>query len=622
MDCYCSPCTSLSTGAVNQYIKLLLNYLALSQCSLSAPEMWPADYGDIAIKRGFQEYDFIIIGAGSAGCVLANRLSENPDWKILLLEAGGDPPIESAIPRFFPKVQRTPYDWEFYTERSQKHSIFRGEATYLTRGKMLGGSSSLNAMYYIRGNEDDYNNWEALGNPTWGWKNVLEYFKKSEANHDPEIADDFGGYYHGKDGPMSVELFNSDESLKYDIVQSALELGFKFIPDVNAKNHIGFTFAQGNVKSGIRESTATAFLVPAMNRGNLDIVKYAHVLKLVTKEDEKVVGVKMLLKGRKEFTVYARKEVIVSAGPINSPQILMLSGIGPADHLTKLKIPVIRNLQVGKNLQDHLFVPLFIKLDEPSAKAANESTAMQAYFLYLSQHKGPLANIGTLETLGFVNVHDPLAKYPDFQYYHATFQKDQVRDMKFYMKRAHHEDTITEFMGSEISNCNIMVVLVAFLQEKSRGEILLRSSDPTEKPRIIPNYLSEYYDIAAFIKAIRLYQKFLNTEAMKKHDAYLTLLPIPECDAKGYDSDRYWECYCRYMTASVSHPSGTTKMGPDTDSEAVVDYKLKVKGIKGLRVVGGNIMPRITRGNINAPTVMIAEKAADFIKQDWKYKGN
>ncbi|XP_059619953.1 glucose dehydrogenase [FAD, quinone]-like [Phlebotomus argentipes] len=500
-----------STGAVNQYISLLFNYLTISQCSLSSPETWPRDYGDIAIRKGFEEYDFIIVGAGSAGCVLANRLSENPRWKILLLEAGGDPPIESAIPGLMLTLMKTQYDWQYYMELSEKPNFNRVNLGYWPRGKMLGGSSSMNGMLYVRGNEDDYDNWEALGNPTWGFANVLEYFKKSEQNHNPEIADAFGGFYHSKDGLLSVELYKNNDTFNQDFIESAQEMGFKFILDINANEHIGFTFSQGTIRSGVRESTAKAFLIPAMNRPNLHIVKHAHVTKLEIDNRGVVSGVSMKLRGQTELKAFANKEVILSAGAINSPQILMLSGIGPASHLQEMGIPMIRNLQVGKNLQDHMMIPLIVKLDRSTATPVNPTGILESFAEYLMRHTGTLATTGTIQTIGYVNVHDPLSS----------------------------------------------------------------------------------------------------------HEAELFIIPIPECDLLTFDSDEYWECYCRVTITTVFHPVGTAKMGPDSDPDAVVDYRLRVKGVKGLRVIDASVMPIIPSGNTNAPTIMVAEKGADFIKEDW-----
>ncbi|XP_059622518.1 glucose dehydrogenase [FAD, quinone]-like [Phlebotomus argentipes] len=505
MECFQSSCPNLSAGAVNQYLSLLFNYLSIAQCSLATPEIWPRDFGDFAIRKGFEEYDFIVVGAGSAGSVVANRLSENPDWNVLLLEAGGDPPIESIIPALFSSMLDTKYDWNLPIEQSDNYSQYIVNGGTLARGKMLGGSSAMNSMAYIRGNEQNFNTWEAIGNPTWGWEDVLEYFKKSENNQD------FNGFYHSQDGPLSVELFTNNDTMNSIITEAAQEMGFKIIPDINADEHVGFTDCQGTVRSGVRDSTATAFLNPIKDRPNLHVVKHAHVYNLEIDENGAVSGVTMNLRGQKILKAFAKKEVILSAGSIGSPQILMLSGIGPSLHLQNLGIPVILDLPVGKNLQDHTMVMLAFKIHKSTAVPVPETEALLNFFQYLMQHTGSLASIGILQLMGFVNVHDPLGK----------------------------------------------------------------------------------------------------------NEVELIAIPIPECDAWGFNSDEYWACYCKYIVISGSHPVGTVKMGPDSDPGAVVDYRLRIKGAKGLRVIDASIMPLITSGNTNAPTIMIAEKASDFVKEDW-----
>ncbi|XP_055698398.1 glucose dehydrogenase [FAD, quinone]-like [Phlebotomus papatasi] len=616
MDCLTPPCANNSIGVANQYLALVLNYLTLSQCSISPSELWPTDYGDIAINNGFGTYDFIIVGAGSAGSVVANRLSENPNWNILLLEAGGDPPIESLVPGLFPTLSKTKYDWEYYIEPSDKYSVFMG---YWPRGKMLGGSSSMNGMLYVRGTESDYDNWEALGNPTWGFKDVLQYFKKSEANHNPEIANAFRNYYHSTDGPMSVELFKNNATMNMDIVQAAQELGFKFIEDINAKEHIGVTFLQGTVRSGVRESTVNAFLVPAKNRPNLHVVKNAHVLNLEIDNNGVVSGVRMNLRGQKELKAYARKEVILSAGSINSPQILMLSGIGPASHLQEFGIPVTKNHPVGKNLQDHPVVPLFIKFNSTGGFVASD--LLKDFITYLTDHNGLFATVGTAQTVVNVNVNSPLSKNPNIQFFHpAVFKKGEVDTAIAFFRSGGVKEEIINTLVEQVRQSDILVVAVTHVSEKSRGEVLLRSSVPTDKPRIIANYLAASSDVTDFVKAIHLYLKFFQTKAFKKIKAQLSLLPIPQCDALIIGSDAYWECYCRHLTTTLYHPVGTTKMGPNSDSDAVVDYRLRVKGTTGLRVIDASIMPVIPRGNTNAPTIMIGEKGADFIKKDWGFQ--
>ncbi|XP_055678789.1 glucose dehydrogenase [FAD, quinone]-like [Lutzomyia longipalpis] len=616
MECFTSPCASLSTGAANQFLELLVNYMSLSMCSLSPPEMWPADYGDIAIRKGFGNYDFIIVGAGSAGCVLANRLSENPDWKILLLEAGGDPPIEAAIPALASAMYKTQYDWNYNTESKENINRY---ATIWPLGKMLGGSSSMNLMAYVRGNEDDYNRWEALGNPTWGFDDVLPYFKKSECNRNPEIADAFGGYYHSTDGLLSVQLWSGNNSLTSDIIEAARELGYPFVQDVNANRHTGFTFLQATINDGIRASTAAAFLVPAKDRPNLHVVKQAHVLNLEIDGKGVVSGVKVLLRGQQVLSAYAEKEVIVSSGTINSPQILMLSGIGPADHLNEMGLPVVSNLQVGKNLQNHPAILLALKVD-PDTPAASETDSLQAFFQYLTGHKGPFSTISLQGITGFVNLEDPLGLYPDFQITHTFFQKGQQSNAEGFLKSVGFSNfQFVEKLGAEVEKSGVLFVSLAYLQEKSRGEVLLRSVEPAEKPRIFPNNLSEESDVEILLKAIRWYLQFLNTEPFRSRQVTLLELQLPECQGLEFGSDDYWLCYLEHLIRTFSHPVGTCKMGPDSDPDAVVNSRLRVRGTTGLRVVDASIMPYIVRGNTNAPTIMIAEKAADFIKEDWGF---
>ncbi|XP_059615597.1 glucose dehydrogenase [FAD, quinone]-like, partial [Phlebotomus argentipes] len=521
------------------------------------------------------------------------------------------------IPGLTLTLTKTQYDWEYYAELPEKPDFDSINIGFWARGKMLGGSSSMNGMLYVRGNEDDYDNWEALGNPTWGFANVLEYFKKSEQNHDPEIADAFGEYYHSKDGLLSVELYKDNDTFNQDFIESAQEMGFKFILDIHANEHIGFTFSQGTIRSGVRESTAKAFLVPAMNRPNLHIVKYAHVTKLEIDSQGVVSGVSMKLRGQTEFKAFARKEVILSAGAINSPQILMLSGIGPASHLQEMGIPVIRNVQTGKNLQDHPIVPLVVKLDQSTATPVNPAGILESFAEYLMRHTGTLATVGTIQTIGYVNVHDPLSRFPDFQFYQLLFHKGQQDGLfLFIAKQLGYTQEISRIIADEAKTSNVLIMAPAMLREKSRGEILLRSAEPTEKPRIFANFLSEYSDVEAFVKAIRLYLKFLKTNTFKSHEAELFIIPLPKCDLLTFDSDEYWECYCRVTVTTGFHPVGTVKMGPDSDPDAVVDHKLRVKGIKSLRVIDASIMPIIPSANTNAPTIMIGEKGADFIKED------
>ncbi|XP_059617449.1 glucose dehydrogenase [FAD, quinone]-like [Phlebotomus argentipes] len=611
MECFSSSCPDLSVGAVNTYLSLLFSYLSISQCSLSPPEMWPRDYGEVVIRKGFEVYDFIIVGAGSAGSVVANRLTENPDWKVLLLEAGDDPPIESAVPQLVIGMLQTKYDWNYRVEKSDKYSLYFPKGGYWPRGKMLGGSSSINGMMYVRGNKRDYDNWESLGNPTWEWDNVLQYFKKSEDNQDPEIANEDGGYYHSTTGPMSVELSSSNETINEIILAAARELGFKFVLDTNGHEQIGFTMSQSTIRAGVRESTAKAFLVPVKDRPNLHVVKNAFVLNLEIDNAGVVTGVSVALKGQ-ILKAFAKKEVIVSAGAINTPQILMLSGIGPAGHLQDMGIPVIRDLSVGRNLQDHPTIMIYVKLQSKEA-APSQLEVLLSFYQYLISHMGALASIELMQ--GHVSVNDPLDIYPDTFFHHNFVKKGQSNGIMTIYKLVGYADEVVRTVANALESSDVLIVSIVGLRPKSKGEILLKSAEPREKPRIIPNYISDPSDVETLIKGIRLYLRFLKTESFLNHEAELLTIPIAECDAMEFNSDEYWACYCRYLVLTNYHPVGTAKMGPVSDPESVVDSKLKVKGTKGLRVIDASIMPVIPSGNTNAPTIMIAEKGADFIKE-------
>ncbi|XP_055692366.1 glucose dehydrogenase [FAD, quinone]-like [Lutzomyia longipalpis] len=615
MDSFCSSsCTGSSTGIANQYISLLLSFLVSNQCSLSSSNTYPTDYGETALQRGFETYDFIIVGAGTAGSVLANRLSENRDWKILLVEAGGDPPIESTVPSLLASLPRTTNDWQ-YTIESSNHSTYTGR---WPRGKMLGGCSSINGMLYVRGNRGDYNNWEALGNPTWGWENILKYFKKSENNRDPIVYKNYGGKYHATNGSLAVKLVDEVSTISFDIIRAAQEMEYKFLLDPNAMDHIGFTFNQANLRDGVRESAATAFLAPIRNRTNLHVVKNAQVINLLIDKEGVVSGVRMLLQGKRILRALARKEVILSAGAINTPQILMLSGLGPAQHLQNMNLPVFRNLSVGKNLQDHPGIILAFKFDQSTAAAYSQDDLLRDFSQYLMNRTGPFASTGPMYTVGYVNTHDPQAKFPDYQYLHMDFQKNQTAMLRRSLRFFGYNDYIAEIGAAAATDAHVLLVLATYLTPQFRGEILLRGSNPTDKPRITANYFTRPYDIDSYVRAIRLYMRFLSTQSFQRREVEFIRFPIPPCDRMKFDSDEYWTCYARHMITTVFHPVGTAKMGPDSDPSAVVDYRLRVKGTKGLRVVDASIMPIIPRGNTNAPTMMIAEKAADFIKEDWE----
>ncbi|AEE54227.1 GMC family oxidoreductase [Haliscomenobacter hydrossis] len=530
-------------------------------------------------------FDYIIIGAGSAGCVLANRLSADPNNQVLLLEAGGpDRKLEIHIPAGYAKLHRSEVDWGFETE-PQEHLYNR--RIYLPRGKTLGGCSSTNAMAYIRGHREDYNDWAKLGNSTWGYPDVLPYFKRSEHN---EQLTQLGSTYHGSGGPLNVtfnQVFRTPAADAF--VASCLALGIPENPDVNGAEQEGVGLFQFNIKNQKRHSAATAFLIPALNRPNLKVITRAQTQRILIEQD-RAVGVEFLSAGKSLQVASAKKEVILSAGAFNSPQLLLLSGVGAAEELKRFGVPLKKELPgVGQNLQDHLFVNASAIT---SVKGINHALAPFSQLKYLLQYaikkNGPMT-IGPLEAVAFTKV-DKNNDRPDLQLHFAPIQADYATDL-------HNWKTIPLVDGFSI--------LPTLLKPKSRGYVGLHSNDPHAAPLVQPNFLSEEQDLKILVEGIKLALEIMEQNPLSAITKSKVVPP-----QYGSSDDAIAE-HVKRRLETVYHPVGTCKMGQD--EMAVVDDQLRVHGIEGLRVVDASIMPTIVSGNTNAPVYMIAEKAADII---------
>lgn len=480
---------------------------------------------------------------------------------------------------------------------------------------MLGGSHAINAMIYFRGNEHDYNNWESFGNPTWGWNDVLHYFKKSESNGSPEFLLNQNGKYHNENGPLRVESYNKLDELSKTFINAAKEKGYDFVGDINADRMLGYTEFQGTLRNGRRESTAKSFLVPAKNRPNLHVIKNAHATEIVIDAKGTATGVQFIYDGQHRLTANVKKEIVVSAGSVNSPQLLLLSGIGPKQHLAQIGIPIRKDLQVGRNLQDHVIVPLFFQVHQSTAEKVTIQQQLDDLYQYVVHKAGPLTGIGLVNLGGLINTVNHTG-IPDVKLQHFSYKRGSA-DLKAYLNAIEMQEAIMPPVLEANEDGEVVIVIVEILRPESIGYIELKSNDPLAHPRIHANYLDHPHDVDTMLRGIKFQADFVNTKSFADNEGILIRLPLPECDLLDYQSDNYWKCYISYLTTTVYHPIGTNKMGPSADAAAVVDSRLKVHGIEGLRVVDASIMPKMVSANTNAATIMIAEKGSDFIKEDW-----
>lgn len=488
------------------------------------------------------------------------------------------------------------------------------------RGKMLGGSHAINAMIYFRGNERDFNDWESLGNPSWGWEDSLKYFRKAESNGNAKFVAFQSGRYHNDSGPLRVESYNKLDELSQAFINAAAEFGYAFIDDINADTLLGYVELQGTLRNGRRESTARSYLVPAKDRPNLHVIKHAYVHKINIDDKRQVTGLKFQYNNEHELEATIRKEVVVSAGAINSPQLLMLSGIGPKEHLTKLGIPVKKDLPVGRNLQDHVIVPLFFQFHKSTAEEVTLQQKMDNLYEFIMHKTGPLTGIGLVNLAGLINTINNTG-FPDIELQHFSYKRNSD-DLKLYLDTIELQNYIQKPVLNANKNGDVIIVIVELLRPKSIGYIELKTTKASDQPRIFPNYLEDVTDVETLLRGVKFQARFVNTKAFKEEEGILIRLPLQDCDTFAYQSDDYWRCYISYLTTTVYHPVGTNKMGPKSDETAVVNARLKVHGVTGLRVMDASVMPKMVSANTNAATIMIAEKGSDFIKEDWLINNN
>ncbi|HXD59790.1 MAG TPA: GMC family oxidoreductase N-terminal domain-containing protein [Thermoleophilaceae bacterium] len=514
-----------------------------------------------------QVYDYVIVGAGSAGCVLAARLTEDPDVQVALIEAGPpDNRDEIHIPAAFPAVFKSSLDWDLLGEPEPG---LNGRRLYMPRGRVIGGSSSINAMIYIRGNRADYDEWAAMGHEGWGYEDVLPYFKRAEDN---ERGEDM---YHGVGGPLSVSESRAMSQLVDTMIDAAKAAGHEENPDFNGARQEGVGRFQLTQRDGMRCSCAVAYLRPAENRPNLHVIPNAMAMRILF-EGDRAVGVEISQSGQLE-EVRAERELILSAGAFQSPVLLMISGIGPAADLEPMGIAMRQDLPVGENLQDHVMANVNYETTQEGLFGAFNPENIE---LLMNEGRGPLSS-----------------NIPEGALFMRTRSGLEAPDIEF-----HFAPSMLYDEGLTAPHDHGVAFGPVVIKPTSRGRVMLRAPMPDSKPRVLCNFLTTDEDRQSMIAGVRMALQIAEQSPLK--DVIRTGYSVPASDS---DED-IWT-WVQANAQTVYHPTSTCAMG------AVVDSELRVLGVDGLRVVDASVMPTITRGNTNAPVIMIAEKAADLIRE-------
>ncbi|XP_072934518.1 glucose dehydrogenase [FAD, quinone]-like [Epargyreus clarus] len=587
----------------------------------SAPDIFSILKDQYTLPKGFtgplKEYDFIVVGAGSAGSVLASRLSKGKMASVLLLEAGQGENVFTEVPILAPLFQRTDYVWPYEMEYQPGVCMgMEGGRCFWPRGRAVGGSSVINYMIYTRGMPADWDRIAADGNYGWSYRDVLPYYMKSERAKLRGLAE---SPWHGRDGELNVEDIPFRSKLSKSFLDAAKMLGHRRV-DYNSPDAFGFSFIQATMSNGRRVSSAKAFLHNIKKRKSIHILPNSRVTKILIEPSTKTArGVEFYRNGRK-YQILANKEVILSAGPIESPHLLMLSGIGPREHLTSLGIPVIHDLKVGETLYDHIsFSALTFTINKTRLTLVERKiSTVENVVQYTQFGDGPMSSIAGVETIGYIktNVSDEIGDYPDIELL-GTCASLASDDGKVVARGSRIADWLYNDVFRPIENIESFTVLLMLLHPESKGYMRLRSTNPFEQPMLYGNYLTHPKDVATVIAAIRYIIKMVDTPPFRQHGARVYEKKFPNCKKFEFGSDSYWECAIRTVTATLHHQIATCKMGPASDPTAVVDPELRVHGVNNLRVVDSSVIPRTIAAHTNAPAIMIGEKGADMIKRTW-----
>nr|XP_023011604.1 glucose dehydrogenase [FAD, quinone]-like [Leptinotarsa decemlineata] len=564
-----------------------------------------------------EEYDFIIIGSGSAGSILANRLSENQDWKVLLLEAGNRANAFTEIPILAPLFQLTHFNWGYNMEKQEGicNAMEDGICAW-PRGRALGGTTVINYMIYTRGNPIDYKRWESQGNPGWAYEDVLPFYLKSEDCH---LGEPCNSRYHHKDGYLSVE-YPFTSKLTSVFLKAGEKLGYRTV-DYNTPDFMGFSPIQATQKRGKRHSVAAAFLNPIKKRSRLEIITSARVTNILINPETKAAYGVEFFKRKQKFSAMATKEVIVSAGTFHSPQLLMLSGIGPKEHLEELGIPLIKNLPVGETMYDHISYLSAVFTTNETIIGPIQALSPKEWLNWITHGEGLLTSLAGIEAIGYIKTEmsKEKADYPDIELLlnsigSLQFDLGIISRPELRIKKEVYKEFFQPLEGKPSFS-----ILPVLLHPKSKGYLKLRSANPFDPPLLYGNFYTdpENHDLRTMISAIRNIQRLCDTAPFRKLGTKQYEKPIPGCENHIFDTDNYWECALRSMSVTLHHQIATCKMGPEGDREAIVDSWLRVYGVKNLRVADSSVIPVTLSAHTNAPSMMIGEKLAKILEEDW-----
>ncbi|XP_050435997.1 glucose dehydrogenase [FAD, quinone]-like [Adelges cooleyi] len=569
-------------------------------------------------KPILNEYDFIVVGAGAAGATVARRLAEISEWKVLLLEAGGEESLITSVPAIAHYLQFTNYNWGYRTEE-EPHACkgLVNKRCPWPAGKGIGGSTIINNNMYTRGNVKDFDGWAENGNPGWSYNDVLPYFLKIEDINVPELK---RSVHHGVGGPMPISYIPFKSKLMDAFLESAPEVGMK-TGDYNAPgSNVVFSRIQSTTLNGRRVTSAKAYL--RENLSNLHIVEFATVTKILIDPNTKAAYGVEFVKNKKNRKALAKKEVIVSAGTFNSAKLLMLSGIGPKEHLEPLGIKVLQNLRVGDNLQEH---PAYAGL----SFVINETLSLvpdRVYRKIITETFRILEGTSIMSTLPCEGIGYVKTKYntwkgdlPDIEYIFipSSLAGEGGLGGNIGRRSMGVPDDLFNDMYKGIMAKDSWTIWPMLTYPKSRGQVRLRDADPRSKPVINANFFSDPIDLNRLVEGIKMIINLSKTKPFQKYGSRLHKRPMPGCKHIEFGTDDYWSCCIQRMTMQMHHQCGTCKMGPEWDRNAVVNAQLKVYGISNLRVIDCSIMPTITGGHTMAPAYMIGEKGADLVKNSW-----